>query len=87
MANKKASKQDILINRRNRLRNTHFKSMMKTSLKKAEEAILNNSENVEVIVRKALRIFDKVAAKGIIHKKFAARKKSNLAKKLNTVKK
>lgn len=86
MANKKAAKKDILINKRNKLRNVHFKSLMKTCIKKAESAIENNDKELVTTVRIALKQIDKTAAKGIIHKNSAARKKSSLAKKLNKVK-
>ena len=86
MANKKAAKKDILINKRNKLRNIHFKSLMKTSIKKAESAIESNDKELVSTVRTALKQIDKTAAKGIIHKNSAARKKSSLAKKLNKIK-
>ena len=51
MANKKAAKKDILTNKRNNLRNTHFKSLMKTRIKNAESAIeSNDKETVTIIV-------------------------------------
>ncbi|MBH38312.1 30S ribosomal protein S20 [bacterium] len=86
MANKKAAKKDILTNKRNKLRNTHFKSLMKTCIKNAESAIENNTKETPSIVKIALKQIDKTASKGIIHKNSAARKKSSLAKKLNKVK-
>jgi small subunit ribosomal protein S20 len=84
MANKKAAKKDILTNKRNKIRNSHFKSLMKTRIKKAEQALESNDKETVSIVRLALKQIDKTASKGIIHKNVAARKKSNLAKKLNT---
>ena len=84
MANKKAAKKDILTNKRNKIRNTHFKSLMKTRIKKAEQALESKDKETVSIVRLALKQIDKTASKGIIHKNVAARKKSNLAKKLNT---
>ena len=84
MANKKAAKKDILTNKRNKIRNTHFKSLMKTRIKKAEQALESNDKEKVSIVRLALKQIDKTASKGIIHRNVAARKKSNLAKKLNT---
>ena len=80
MANKKAAKKDILINKRNNTRNTHFKSLMKTEIKKAVQAIENKEENAIETIRMALKQIDKTSGKGIIHKNQAARKKSNLAK-------
>ncbi len=83
MANKKAAKKDILTNKRNNLRNSHFKSLMKTRIKNAESAIESNDKETVSIVRIALKQIDKTASKGIIHKNSAARKKSSLSKKLN----
>ena len=84
MANKKAAKKDILTNRRNKIRNSHFKSLIKTRIKKAEQALESNDKETVSIVRLALKQIDKTSSKGIIHRNVAARKKSNLAKKLNT---
>ena len=83
MANKKASKKDILVNKRNHDRNLIFKSRMKTFLKKAIEAITHKTEDKADKVKDALKIIDKTATKGIIHKKMADRKKSRLTKALN----
>ena len=81
MANKKASIKDVIRTKRNRLRNVHFKSLMKTLIKKANQAIESKEKDTETVVRKALKQIDKTASKGIIHKNAAARKKSTLAKK------
>ncbi|RAP25949.1 30S ribosomal protein S20 [Candidatus Marinamargulisbacteria bacterium SCGC AG-333-B06] len=86
MANKKAAKKDILTNKRNNIRNTHFKSLMKTRIKLAESAIDTKNKEAASIIRIALKQIDKTASKGIIHKNAAARKKSSLAKKLNNLK-
>lgn len=83
MANLKASKKDILVSRRNHLRNSHFVSRMKTFVKKAQIAIAAKSEDRAKLVTDALRIIDKTVGKGILHKKAAARKKSRLALALN----
>tara|TARA_B100001989_G_C24485633_1_gene436791 strand:+ start:742 stop:1005 length:264 start_codon:yes stop_codon:yes gene_type:complete len=87
MANKKSAKQEILVNKRNRQRNVHYKSLMRNAYKKALSAIESKDKEVTTIVRRTLQILDKVASKGIIHKNFSARKKSSLAKKLNTLSK
>ena len=85
MANKKSAKKYILITKRNNIRNSHYKSMLKTFVKKADNAIETKSPDAQSIVKEAQRLFDKVASKGIIHKNQAARKKSTLAKKLNAI--
>ncbi len=83
MANKKASIQDIKKNKRNQLRNKHFKSLMKTLIKKAEDSIEKKEKDSKEITKIALKQIAKNAAKGIIHKNTAAKKQSKLAKKLN----
>ena len=87
MANTKSAKQEILVNKRNRLRNTHYKSMLKTFYKKAIIAIESKDKNVVSTIRHTLKLIDKVASKNIIHKRYAARKKSILAKNLNSIQK
>lgn len=85
MANKKSAKKDIIKNKRNKLRNGHFKSLMKTSIKKALSAIESNSEDSTSLVRIALKQIDKTVAKGIIHKNKGNRKKSSLSKKSKVI--
>ena len=87
MANKKAAKKYILVTKRNNERNTMFKSLMKTEIKKAIVAIGNKDKNATEIVKTTLKQIDKTSSKGIIHKNSAARKKSNLTKKLNSISK
>jgi len=85
MANLKSSKKDIIRSERNRKRNVDVKSKVKTGVKKALEAVATQSEEKVTLVKTALRTIDKAAAKGIIHKKTAARKKSRLAKAANKI--
>ena len=61
-----------------KLRNRHYKSLMKTSIKKVQTA--ENQETASELLKKAVSVIDKVAGKGIIHKKNAANKKSRLHK-------
>jgi len=63
-----------------RLRNKREKAKIKTVLKKAKESVLNQNEESEEKVKKALRTIDKAHSKNILHKKTASRKKSRLAK-------
>jgi small subunit ribosomal protein S20 len=83
VANLKASKKDILVNARNKKRNQHFRSKIKTLVKKAQAAISTKAENSEALVRDALRTIDKTVTKGVIKKQTAARRKSRLARALN----
>ena len=65
---------------RNRARNRHYKSLLSTTIKKVKSS---EKENVELELKNALRTIDKIASKGIIHKKNASNKKSKLAKYVN----
>ncbi len=84
MANLKSSKKDILRNKRNRLRNQTLRSSLKTAVKVARVATVSKAEDRVLLVREALKRIDKTMGKGILHKNAAARKKSRLAKLLNT---
>ncbi len=59
------------------------KSELKTSLKKAEQAIEASADNAAELAQETQRKLDQAVAKGLIHKHKASRKKSQLAKKLN----
>jgi len=88
VANIKSAIKRAKQNEVRRLRNSSFKSKMKTQIKKCLQAIEKKDlEKANVVFKDAEKTIDKVAAKGIIHKNTAARKKSNLAKKLNIIKK
>ncbi len=84
MANLPSAKKRIKQDERNRLRNRARKSVVKTETRKFLDALrggdTQTAQEVFVIVTKRL---DQVAAKGTIHKKAAARKKSRLARRLN----
>jgi small subunit ribosomal protein S20 len=78
MANTKSAKKNVLLNQRNRSRNLHYKSKMKTFIKKAVLAIENNVEDKVQVLRDALRTIDKTVSAGVLKKTSAARKKSRL---------
>ena len=61
-----------------RLRNRHYKSLMKTTIKKVKLA--ETKDAALELMTKAVSVIDRVASKGIIHKKNAANKKSKLYK-------
>lgn len=63
-------------------RNKAVRSELKTRTKAAQTAADTGAENVEELARAAQKRIDKAAAKGVIHKNAAARKKSRLAKRL-----
>ncbi|GAQ94945.1 small subunit ribosomal protein S20 [Thermodesulfovibrio aggregans] len=71
-------------NKKRRLRNQAWKTRIKTSIKKVEEAIAqNNQEIIQSVLKEAIKIISRAASKGIIHKNTASRKISRLMKKVN----
>ena len=64
-------------------RNKAVRSELKTRTKNATAAAADGAENAEELARLAQKRIDSAAAKGVIHKNAAARRKSRLAKKLN----
>lgn len=81
MANIKSAIKRVQVNAKANAANTQAKSAMRTTIKKAEQAIATGAENAQELVVAASRALDKAASKGLIHKNAAARKKSRLAKK------
>ena len=83
MPNIKSAKKRVNVIKAKTLRNKMIKSNLKTVLKKADTAVSSGAEDKEAVIRNAIKRVDQAAAKGIMHKNKAARKKSQLAKKLN----
>ena len=78
-------KSQIKRNRQNearRLRNKAVKSELKTRVKTAVKAAETGTETAAASARDAVKRLDMAAAKGVIHKNQAARRKSRLAKQL-----
>ena len=63
-----------------------IKSAYKTAVKKFEQAVeAKNLEEAKTLFVDATKKIDQACTKGVIVKNTAARKKSNLAKKLNSL--
>jgi small subunit ribosomal protein S20 len=72
-------------NEKRRLRNQAWRTRIKTSIKKVEEAIAQkNQETIQTLLKEAIKIINKAASKGVIHKNTASRKISRLMKKINS---
>ena len=83
MPNIKSAKKRVRIIEAKTARNKALKSNLKTMIKKADAAIASSAEDKEAAVRLAVKRIDQPAAKGLLHKNTAARRKAALAKKLN----
>lgn len=86
MANIKSAQKRIKVIAVKTLRNKMVKSALKTTIKKFEAAVVGgNLEEAKAAYKNTVKSLDMAASKGIIHKNMAARKKSRLAAKLNTI--
>lgn len=81
MPNIKSAIKRVKVNTKANAANSQAKSAMRTTVKKAENAVAANAENAQELLQAAYKSLDKAASKGLIHKNAAARKKSRLAKK------
>ena len=82
MPNIKSAIKRVSVIEHKTLRNKMVKSATKTAIKKFDTATANKTATAEML-SSASSAVDKAAAKGILHKNTAARKKSALDKKLN----
>lgn len=76
MPNIKSAKKRVKVTRVKSAINKDAKSYLKTVLKNA-----NDKDSIQLAIKKV----DQAAAKGLMHKNCAARKKSQLAAKLNAI--
>ena len=79
MPNLPSAKKRLRQNAKKRLRNQIAKTRIKTTVRKAVET---KAAPLSLEGKDAIRAIDKAAAKGVIHRNAAARKKSRLVKRL-----
>ncbi len=86
MANIKSAKKRIKVIQAKTLQNKMFKTQLKTEIKKYEAALASGDTALaQATYKAATKKIDQAAARGIIHKNAAARKKSQFTKKLNAI--
>lgn len=84
MPNIKSAKKRVRVIETKSLRNQMVKSALKTSLRRFQEAIATGDKAAaENTYRIAVKKVDQATAKGIMHKKAASRKKSQLTTAYN----
>ncbi len=82
MAQSLSAKKRIRQNEKARLRNRADMSRMKTQLKKFQDQLASgNTEQIKKALAESFSVVDKIAAKKVIHKKTASRKKSQLTRR------
>jgi small subunit ribosomal protein S20 len=83
MANIKQQKKRVRIQARQRLENLRYRSTIKTVSKRLESAVADgDAERVAAEHRELVRIIDRAAGHGALHRNTAARKKSQAAKRV-----
>jgi small subunit ribosomal protein S20 len=82
MANIKQQKKRVRTAARERLENLRYRSTIKTLSRRLGTAVDEGSDTVEAEYRGLVRMIDKAAARGAIHKNAAARKKSQATRLL-----
>lgn len=83
MPQHKSAVKRVRQNEKRRQQNQPKRSKLKTLVKKALET--TEKEEAKEAVKEATSYLDKMAAKGLIHENFAARKKSKLAQHVNNL--
>lgn len=88
MPNIKSAIKRVNVIEKKTLRNNMIKSAYKTAVKNFEAAVAEGDvKKAESLFSEATKKIDQACTKGVIVKNTAARKKSNLAKKLNAMNK
>ena len=85
MPNNPAAAKRMRQEQKRRLHNRSVKSIVKTQVTKARQAIVSDAsaEDAAEAVRAAASELDRAAKKGVIHRNNAARRKSRLMRQLN----
>jgi len=84
MAQHKSAEKRIRSSARRKTRNTEQKSEMKTMIKSVRTE--DDKTKAEAILKKTVKLLDKLAGKKVIHPNKAANQKSKLTKVVNKLK-
>ena len=85
MPNIKSAKKRVLVSKMQNEKNRAAKSALKTQLKKFDAALEVGGEAAQKAFKATVKAIDRAATQGILHKNTAARKKSQIAGKFNSV--
>ena len=84
MPNIKSAKKRVLVTKSKTLQNKNFSTQLKTDIKKFQAAVAaGDTALAQETYKAAVKKIDQAAARNIIHKNAAARKKSQFTKILN----
>ena len=86
MPNIKSAKKRVIVTQTKTMQNKIFRTQLKTDIKKYQAALASDDVALaEATYKAAVNKIDKAAARGIIHKNAAARKKSQFTQALNNM--
>ena len=85
MPNIKSAVKRVKTNEAKHIRNHAKKSELRTTLRSYREAVAEKAPETQDILKEAIKQVDQAAAKNIIHKNAASRKKSQLQKAFNAI--
>ena len=83
MPNIQSAKKRVKVSEKKNLQNRIVKSGVRTAVKKLDAAIAQDPAGAKEQLSATSAAIDKAAAKGVIHKNAANRKKARLARHLN----
>lgn len=86
LPNIKSAIKRVEVTKTKTIKNTVKKSALKTAIKKCSEVIEKKDASASDVLKTTASTIDKAAAKNLLHKNTAARRKSKLAKALNASK-
>ena len=86
MPNIKSAKKRVLVAKKKTMRNQMAKSLVRTAIRRFEEAVLAGDKALaQETYKNAVKKIDQAVAHGILHKNNAARKKSRFTLMLNSM--
>ena len=85
MANTPSAIKRIKQSEKRRQRGRAARSAIRSSVKAARAAVTAKSPGSKASVVEAIRLLDQAVTRGVLHRNTAARKKSTLARQLNTL--
>jgi len=85
VANTRSAIKRMKQSEQRRQRNRAARSTIRSSVKAARTALAGKPSDSRAAVQEAIRTLDRAVTRGVMHRNTAARKKSALARKLNTL--
>ena len=84
MANIKSSQKRAMLEKKAQARNRSARSLIKTNMKKFDAAVQSGDKDAaQEAYTNVIKVVDRAATRGLIHKNKAARRKSSLTLKIN----